>query len=180
MFPKTGHTLNFRGAALPSTRCWRNSLPRSRPAAGRRATLALCLVKSCGRNRRDIEPASPLIDAGRLWSRLVALAEIGATPAGGVNRQALSDGEIEAWHLVIGWAREAGLEPATDAVGNLFLTLPGRNRHVPPLLLGSHLDTQPSGGKFDGAAGVLAAFEAVQSFAERGQKPDAISSSSPG
>jgi hydantoinase/carbamoylase family amidase len=109
-----------------------------------------------------------LIDADRLWTRLMALAEIGATPAGGVNRQALSDGEIKAWHRIIGWAREAGLVPATDAAGNLFLTLAGRDRTAPALLVGSHLDSQPTGGKFDGAAGVMAALEAVVSLAERG------------
>jgi beta-ureidopropionase / N-carbamoyl-L-amino-acid hydrolase len=109
-----------------------------------------------------------LIDADRLWTRLMALAEIGATPAGGVNRQALSDGEIKAWHRIIGWAREAGLAPATDAAGNLFLTLAGRDRAAPALLVGSHLDSQPTGGKFDGAAGVMAALEAVVTLAERG------------
>jgi N-carbamoyl-L-amino-acid hydrolase len=113
----------------------------------------------------------PLINADRLWTRLMALAEIGATPAGGVNRQALSDGEIAAWRRVIGWAWEAGLTPSTDAAGNLFLTLAGRDRAAPPFLLGSHLDSQPTGGKFDGAAGVMAALEAVASLAEQGGKP---------
>jgi N-carbamoyl-L-amino-acid hydrolase len=113
----------------------------------------------------------PLINADRLWTRLMALAEIGATPAGGVNRQALSDGEIAAWRRVIGWAREASLKPSTDAAGNLFLTLAGRDRAAPPLLLGSHLDSQPTGGKFDGAAGVMAALEAIVSLAEQGDKP---------
>jgi N-carbamoyl-L-amino-acid hydrolase len=112
-----------------------------------------------------------LIDADRLWTRLMALAEIGATPAGGVNRQALSEGEIAAWRRVIAWAREAGMTPATDAAGNLFLTLAGRDRTVPPLLIGSHLDSQPTGGKFDGAAGVMAALEATVSLAERGGIP---------
>jgi len=101
----------------------------------------------------------------------MSLAEIGATPAGGVNRQALSDGEIAAWGRVIGWAREAGLTPSTDAAANLFLTLAGRDRAAPPLLLGSHLDSQPTGGKFDGAAGVMAALEAVVSLAEQGGTP---------
>jgi N-carbamoyl-L-amino-acid hydrolase len=112
-----------------------------------------------------------LINADRLWTRLMALAEIGATPAGGVNRQALSDGEIAAWHRMIAWAQEAGLTAATDAAGNLFLTLAGRDRAAPPVLVGSHLDSQPTGGKFDGAAGVMAALEAVVSFAERGETP---------
>jgi len=113
----------------------------------------------------------PLINADRLWTRLMALAEIGATPAGGVNRQALSDGEIAAWRRVVDWAREADLAPSTDAAGNLFLTLAGIDRAAPPLLLGSHLDSQPTGGKFDGAAGVMAALEAVVSLTEQGDKP---------
>jgi len=112
-----------------------------------------------------------LIDADRLWTRLMALAEIGASRDGGVNRQALSDGEIAAWHRVIDWAEEAGLTAATDAAGNLFLTLAGRDRTAPPILIGSHLDSQPTGGKFDGAAGVMAALEVAVSFAEKGETP---------
>lgn len=115
--------------------------------------------------------SSTLINADRLWTRLMALAEIGATPAGGVNRQALSDGEIAAWRRAIGWAREAGLTPSTDAAGNLFLTLAGRDRAASPVLLGSHLDSQPTGGKFDGAAGVMAALEAAVSLAEQSDRP---------
>ncbi|MBB5695466.1 Zn-dependent hydrolase [Muricoccus pecuniae] len=107
---------------------------------------------------------TPRIDADRLWRRLMALAEIGALLAGGVNRQALSPAEIEAWRLVIAWGAEAGMEPSTDPAGNLFLTLPGRDRTLPPLVMGSHLDTQPTGGKFDGAFGVLAGLEAAQSL----------------
>jgi N-carbamoyl-L-amino-acid hydrolase len=118
-----------------------------------------------------IVPVS-LINTDRLWTRLMALAEIGATPGGGVNRQALSDGEITAWQDVIGWAVEAGLTASTDVAGNLFLTLAGRDRGAPPLLVGSHLDSQPTGGKFDGAAGVMAALEAVVSLAERGETPE--------
>lgn len=113
----------------------------------------------------------PLIDADRLWARLMALAEIGATPAGGVNRQALSEGEIAAWRRVIGWGLNAGLMPSTDAAGNLFLTLAGQDRAAPPILLGSHLDSQPTGGKFDGAAGVMAALEATVSLAEQSGTP---------
>jgi len=112
-----------------------------------------------------------LINADRLWTRLMALAEIGATPAGGVNRQALSDGELAAWRRVIGWSQEAGLTAATDPAGNLFLTLAGRDRAALPVVVGSHLDSQPTGGKFDGAAGVMAALEAVVSFAEQDETP---------
>jgi beta-ureidopropionase / N-carbamoyl-L-amino-acid hydrolase len=112
-----------------------------------------------------------LINADRLWTRLMGLAEIGATSSGGVNRQALSDGEIAAWRRVIAWAQEAGLTAATDSAGNLFLTLAGRDRVAPPVLVGSHLDSQPTGGKFDGAAGVMAALEAVVSLAEQDETP---------
>lgn len=107
----------------------------------------------------------------RLWRRLMRLSEIGAIPGGGVDRQALTAGEAEAWRLVIGWGREAGLAPETDDAGNLFLVLPGRDRAAPPILLGSHLDTQPTGGRFDGAAGVLAALDAVTDLAASGRVP---------
>jgi hydantoinase/carbamoylase family amidase len=114
---------------------------------------------------------APLINANRLWTRLMALAEIGATPAGGVNRQALSEEEIAVWRCVSSWAQEAGLSAVTDAAGNLFLILAGRDPAAPPLLVGSHLDSQPTGGKFDGAAGVMAALEVAISLAERGDQP---------
>ncbi len=105
------------------------------------------------------------IDAGRLWSRLMDLGGIGAIPGGGVDRQALGDGEHLAWARVIGWAQKAGMEAATDAAANLFLTLPGRDRGLAPVLAGSHLDSQPTGGRFDGAFGVMAALEVAASLA---------------
>ncbi len=107
----------------------------------------------------------------RLWQRLMHLAEIGARGDGGVDRQALTAGEIEAWRLILAWAAEVALEPSTDAAGNLFLTLPGHDRTLPPALIGSHIDTQPNGGRFDGAFGVLAALEAVATLAEAGITP---------
>ncbi len=111
------------------------------------------------------------MNAERLWARLMALAEIGARPEGGVDRQALTEGEIAAWRLLLDWGATHGLEGATDPFGNLFLTLPGRDRAAPPLLIGSHVDTQPTGGMFDGAFGVLAALETVASLADRGVVP---------
>ncbi|MFB2553058.1 Zn-dependent hydrolase [Ensifer soli] len=115
---------------------------------------------------------TPDIDGERLWRRLMELAGIGATPGGGVDRQALSDGEAEAWRLVIGWGEAAGLEASTDAAANLFLTLPGRDRALPCLLAGSHLDSQPTGGRFDGAFGVMAALEVVTALAGRSIVPE--------
>ena len=107
----------------------------------------------------------------RVWDRLIALAAIGATPGGGVNRQALTSGEAGAWRLLIGWGAEAGMEPSTDPAGNLFLALPGQDRALAPLLLGSHVDTQPTGGRFDGTFGVLAGLEAAARLAESGAVP---------
>lgn len=115
---------------------------------------------------------APAIDADRLWQRLMRLASIGATPKDGVDRQALSDGEAEAWRLVIGWAAEAGLVAETDAAANLFLVRKGRDSTLPPLMAGSHLDSQPTGGKFDGAFGVMAALEAVTTLSASGCKPE--------
>lgn len=114
---------------------------------------------------------SVAIDADRLWSRLMALARIGATPDGGVDRQALTDGEAAAWRQVIAWGGEAGLVAATDAAANLFLAWRGRDPSLAPVLAGSHLDTQPTGGRFDGAFGVLAALEAVTALAGAGVVP---------
>lgn len=113
------------------------------------------------------------VDGARLWDRLMQLARIGGTPAGGVNRQALSTEEIEAWRVVIGWAEAAGLQPGTDDAGNLFLTLPGTDPSALPVMSGSHLDSQPTGGPFDGVYGVLAALEVLTTLAERGLRPRA-------
>jgi len=104
------------------------------------------------------------IDAERLWARHMELARHGATPGGGVNRQALSGEELSAWRDVIAWGREAGLAAFTDAAGNLFLRFEGTDANAAPVLTGSHLDSQPSGGKFDGVYGVLAGIEAVQAI----------------
>jgi beta-ureidopropionase / N-carbamoyl-L-amino-acid hydrolase len=104
------------------------------------------------------------IDADRLWARHMQLARHGATGNGGVNRQALSAEEFAAWREVIAWGRDAGLTPYTDAAGNLFLRLEGGDPDAAPVLTGSHLDSQPSGGKFDGVYGVLAGVEAVQAL----------------
>jgi beta-ureidopropionase / N-carbamoyl-L-amino-acid hydrolase len=104
------------------------------------------------------------IDEGRLWQRHMDMARCGATAKGGVNRQALSAADGEARVLIVGWARECGYEVATDAIGNLFIRRPGTDPDAAPVLGGSHLDSQPTGGRFDGAYGVLAAFETLQAL----------------
>lgn len=99
------------------------------------------------------------------------LARFGAREDGGVDRQALSDAEISARAQIVAWGRELGLSPFTDAAANLFLRFEGQSPELPPVLTGSHIDSQPTGGKFDGAYGVLAALEAVQSMREAGLTP---------
>ena len=112
-----------------------------------------------------------LVDGDRLWARHMALARFGAREDGGVDRPALSATESEARAQLVAWARELGLSPFTDRMANLFLRLEGRNPSLPPVLAGSHIDSQPTGGKFDGVFGVLAALEAVQVIATQGEQP---------
>jgi N-carbamoyl-L-amino-acid hydrolase len=107
----------------------------------------------------------------RLWERHMAMARHGATPAGGVNRQALSPEEVAARRTLIEWGRTLDLTPATDPAGNLFLRMAGTEPGAAPVLSGSHLDSQPTGGKFDGIYGVLAALEAVQAMRDAGVAP---------
>ena len=103
-----------------------------------------------------IDGVSQRIDGGRLWQRLMDFAKFGATSKGGVCRLALSKEEVQARAALVAWAKRIGLKPSVDAAANLFLALEGREPQLPPLLIGSHIDSQPTGGKFDGAYGVLA------------------------
>lgn len=119
-------------------------------------------------------PGSTLrVDGARLWRSLMALARIGATPKGGVCRIALTELDRQGRGLFMRWAREAGLTVRVDAIGNLFARRPGRLADAPAVMAGSHLDTQPTGGKFDGCYGVLAALEAVRVLNEAGITTDA-------
>ena len=104
------------------------------------------------------------IDADRLWSSLMRMAEIGATAKGGCNRQALTDLDRAGRDLFVAWAREAGCEVTVDAIGNIFARRPGADAAAAPVLAGSHLDTQATGGKFDGVYGVLAGLEVVRTL----------------
>ncbi|WP_244496285.1 Zn-dependent hydrolase [Aureimonas ureilytica] len=108
------------------------------------------------------------VDGGRLLSRLDRFAAIGATPRGGVNRQALTEGDREARALLASLGRERGFALRQDAAANLFLRREGANASLPPVLLGSHLDTQPTGGRFDGALGVLAGLEVLEALENAG------------
>ncbi|WP_459615993.1 M20 family metallo-hydrolase [Bordetella sp. 2513F-2] len=114
---------------------------------------------------------SSYVDEARLSARLQEMARIGATPAGGVNRQALSAEDAQAQALLASWGVELGLAATRDPAGNLFLRHEGTRPELPPVLSGSHLDSQPTGGRYDGAYGVLAALEAVQAILEAGMRP---------
>ena len=109
----------------------------------------------------------PRIDGDRLLARLDAFARIGATPKGGVNRQALSPEDRAGRALLADLARARGFAVAQDAMANLFITRPGGGEG-PPFLIGSHLDSQLAGGRFDGALGTLAAFEVLEALDEAG------------
>lgn len=113
------------------------------------------------------------IDGTRLWDSLMELARIGATDKGGVRRLALTDLDREGRDLVCDWFREARLEITVDRIGNIFARRPGRRSERPPVMAGSHIDTQPSGGKFDGNYGVLAALEVVRTLNDHGVETEA-------
>ncbi|MBN9451976.1 MAG: Zn-dependent hydrolase [Bosea sp.] len=102
----------------------------------------------------------------RLWSMLMRSAEIGATPGGGLNRLALSDDDATMRRQFIDWCVEAGCRIQIDGVGNIFATRAGRDPCAKPVLVGSHLDTQVHGGRFDGILGVLAGLELVHTLNE--------------
>ncbi|MEI6735100.1 MAG: Zn-dependent hydrolase [Comamonadaceae bacterium] len=104
------------------------------------------------------------INGQRLWDSLMELAKIGATPKGGVCRLTLTDLDRQGRDQVTRWGREAGLEVTIDKIGNGFMRRPGRNNALPPIVAGSHIDTQPTGGKFDGNYGVLSALEVVRTL----------------
>ncbi len=110
-------------------------------------------------------PAANLrIDPARLWDSLMDMAEIGPGVAGGNNRQALTDEDGAARHLFRDWCQAAGMDVGVDAMGSMFATRPGQDPDAAPVCLGSHLDTQPTGGRYDGVLGVLAALEVVRTL----------------
>jgi N-carbamoyl-L-amino-acid hydrolase len=113
-----------------------------------------------GTNRR--------IDGRRLWDSLMAMAEIGATPKGGVRRLTLTEVDRAGRDRFRAWCEAAGLVVRVDAMGNMFARREGRDPSRPPVLFGSHLDSQPSGGKFDGALGVLAGLEVIRTLNDLG------------
>jgi N-carbamoyl-L-amino-acid hydrolase len=110
----------------------------------------------------------PTINAERVWRRHMDLASIGATAGGGVHRLALSDTDIAAHVEIARRAAARGYRVSLDDIGNMFIRRPGRDADALPVASGSHTDTQPFGGRFDGALGVLAAFEALETLDDAG------------
>ncbi len=113
------------------------------------------------------------VNGQRLWDSLMELAQIGATPKGGVCRLTLTDLDRQGRDLVTRWASAAGLRITIDKIGNGFMRRPGRNNALPPIVAGSHIDTQPTGGKFDGNFGVLAGLEVVRTLNDHGIETEA-------
>jgi len=112
--------------------------------------------------------AAGAVREDRLWQRHVDMAKLGGTPKGGVNRQALSAEDVAARNQLMAWARARGFSIFADAIGNLFVRREGTDAGTLPVMSGSHMDSQPTGGRFDGMYGVLAAFEALEALEDAG------------
>ena len=108
------------------------------------------------------------IQPDRLWDSLMEMAQFGATPRGGCNRQALTDEDKRGRELFIRWCKAVGCAVRVDEIGNVFCRREGTHPELPPVLIGSHLDTQPTGGRFDGVYGVLAGLEVLRTLDEHG------------
>ncbi len=119
----------------------------------------------------SISTIAAFVSADRLWASILAMAEIGATANGGSNRLAFSREDDAGRSLFASWCEEAGLSVSTDAFGNMFARRQGRT-DVEPLVIGSHLDTQPKGGRFDGVLGVLGGLEVVRALNDAGLETD--------
>ena len=113
------------------------------------------------------------INGDRLWESLMEMAKIGATDKGGVCRLALTDLDKESRDLFIKWCKQEGCTIRIDQMGNIFAKRAGRNNDLHPILTGSHLDSQPTGGRFDGVYGVLAGLEVIRSLNDAGYETEA-------
>ena len=113
------------------------------------------------------------VNGDRLWESLMEMARIGATEKGGNCRLALSDLDREGRDLFVRWCEAAGCGVEIDQMGNIFARRPGRDNSLPPVATGSHLDTQPTGGKFDGVYGVLAGLEVIRTLNDHGYETEA-------
>src|SRR5579864_4978080 len=112
------------------------------------------------------------INGERLWQSLMEMAKIGATEKGGVCRLALSDLDKTGRELFIRWCEQAGCTVSIDRMGNIFARRPGKDPDADPVVFGSHLDTQPTGGRFDGVFGVLSGLEVVRTLNDHAYETD--------
>lgn len=112
------------------------------------------------------------VNSNRLWNSLMQMAEIGATKKGGCNRQALTELDKLGRDLFIKWCKEQNCEILVDEIGNIFARRAGKNNDLPAVITGSHLDTQPTGGKFDGVYGVLAGLEVIRTLNDNNIETD--------
>ncbi|MEH6654160.1 N-carbamoyl-L-amino-acid hydrolase [Loktanella salsilacus] len=110
------------------------------------------------------------INPDRLWDTLMDMAKVGPGVAGGNNRQTLTDEDSEGRHLFAGWCAKAGCKMGVDSMGNMFARREGTDPDALPVYVGSHLDTQPTGGKYDGILGVLGGLEVIRSLNDLGIK----------
>jgi beta-ureidopropionase / N-carbamoyl-L-amino-acid hydrolase len=108
------------------------------------------------------------VNSARLWDALGEMALIGPGVAGGCNRQTLTDADSQGRHLFAEWCKAAGMSMGVDTMGNMFATRAGTDPEALPVYMGSHLDTQPTGGRYDGVLGVLGALEVVRSLNDAG------------
>jgi len=115
-------------------------------------------------------PATARIDIGRFWTTIERSAEIGVGRPGGLSRLALGDADREVRDLFIEWCRQTGLAVRIDGIGNIFARRAGEDDSLPPVVMGSHLDTQVNGGRFDGIAGVLGGLEVCRTLDQLGHR----------
>jgi N-carbamoyl-L-amino-acid hydrolase len=108
------------------------------------------------------------VNQQRLWDSLMQMGEIGGTEKGGVCRLALTDLDKQGRDLFVRWCKDAGCSIRIDKMGNIFARRAGTDDSLPPVVMGSHLDTQPTGGKFDGIYGVLSGLEVIRSLNDQG------------
>ena len=108
------------------------------------------------------------IDADRLWDTLIETAQIGGTPKGGIKRLTLTDLDREVRDWFVAKCEAAGCDVGVDEMGNIYAMRPGKDNSLPPIVCGSHLDTQPTGGKYDGVLGVLAGLEVIRTLNDAG------------
>src|SRR5207248_5964607 len=112
-------------------------------------------------------PEAPRISPTRLWSTLEQYAQCGATAEGGVSRRIFSAADVEARRQLVADCRALGLAVRVDAAANVFCARPGSDASLPSILIGSHLDSVPNGGKYDGALGVICGLEVLRTLVER-------------